>query len=148
MSKILGIFLVLFIFGSCQSGCGDNGTTPDTVTVITRSGSTEFAVEIADTAAERATGLMNRTDLSDRDGMLFIFDENTLTSFWMKDTPLSLDIIFIDENHRIIYVAENTEPFSEELITPTSVFRYVLEVKAGFADESGVETGDRVSLNI
>lgn len=143
-----GIFLTLLVCGACQSGCGDTAETADTVTVITASGSTRFTVEIADTEAERAEGLMNRTDLTSREGMLFVWTENTLSSFWMKDTPTSLDIFFIDEDLEIIYVAANTVPLSEDLITPTESFRYVLEVPAGFVDEGGVQTGDRVELNI
>ncbi|MBI4411573.1 MAG: DUF192 domain-containing protein [Deltaproteobacteria bacterium] len=138
----------MFFVGCGGAGCGDTAETTHTVTVIAASGSTRFTVEIADTEAGRAEGLMNRTDLTSRQGMLFVWLEDTMSSFWMKDTPLSLDILFIDKDSQIVYVASNTVPFSEDLITPGTSFRYVLEVPAGFADESAVAVGDRVAINI
>ncbi len=105
-----------------------------------------FDVEIADDAEEREQGLMNRTDLADNQGMLFVFPLDVYTSFWMKDTPLSLDIIFLDANKQVIMVAPSTTPGSTDLISPEDPIRYVLEVKAGFAQKSGLKVGNVISF--
>jgi uncharacterized membrane protein (UPF0127 family) len=100
-------------------------------------------VEIADTAAERAMGLMFRENLPEGEGMLFVFPEETQGSFWMKDTPISLDIIFIKEG-RIVDIIADTTPFSEELLTPSTTYLFALEVPGGYAARNGVQTGDAV----
>lgn len=89
---------------------------------------------------------MNRSSLADDAGMLFLWNENVKTSFWMKDTPIPLDILFIDANHLIVFIAAHAEPLSEKPITPLKPYRYVLEVKAGFAGRAGVVVGDRVEI--
>lgn len=149
-----GAILFFFYFASCSLNCG-NSTNPSsnadteasTASVTTEQGAYQFTLEIADTSDERATGLMNRTSLADDAGMLFVWTEDVLTSFWMKDTPLSLDILFMDADGRLVFIAQNTVPESEDLITPTQSFRYVLEVKAGFVARSGVQVGDRFLLS-
>lgn len=143
--------LVFFSFAAC-SACGKTSSSSSeetpTVTVTTSSGNYSFDVEVADSTTERATGLMNRTELADDAGMIFVWDEDTLSSFWMKDTLISLDILFIDMGKFIVYIQPSATPLSEDLITPTSSFRYVLEVASGFVGRSGVVVGDQVELNL
>ena len=91
-------------------------------------------------------GLMERTDLATDQGMLFVWPNLVLNSFWMKDTPLSLDIIFIGEDKNVQEIAADTVPNSEDLITPAEPYQYVLEVLAGTAEEIGLEVGTPVSL--
>ena len=143
------IFIGFFLFAAC-SGCAKSteNSTGATVTVMTSSGSYPFDVEIADTVSKRTDGLMNRDSLASDAGMIFVWDEDTLSSFWMKDTLISLDMIFIDSNKSIVFIQPDTTPLSEDLITPTSSFRYVLEVKNGFVGTSGVVVGDRVELDL
>ncbi|KUK67218.1 MAG: hypothetical protein XD87_0257 [candidate division WS6 bacterium 36_33] len=108
-------------------------------------------VEVADTQALRTLGLSNRRYLGDYDGMLFLFDENVNTPFWMKDTFINLDIIFIDENGFIVDIKENNEP-CRDLYCPQILsdqeFRYVLEVNGGFANTNGVKEGQSVTMNL
>jgi hypothetical protein len=102
------------------------------------------AVEIARTDAERARGLMRRRELADDAGMLFLFAESSDHAFWMKDTLIPLDMIFIGEDGRIVGIVERAEP---RTLAPRSVgapSRYVLEVNGGWARARGVRRGDRV----
>jgi uncharacterized membrane protein (UPF0127 family) len=103
-----------------------------------------FTVELALTPENRATGLMDRQSMAADHGMLFRFDQTRDVLMWMKNTPLSLDMLFIAENGRIARIAENTVPFSETIIPSGSPVRYVLELNAGTAAKTGVAVGDRV----
>ncbi len=128
--------------------CGGSSPSIPTAVITTDNGTITVSLEIADSESERSKGLMNRDSLAENAGMLFIWPEDTLSSFWMKDTAISLDIIFIDSGAQVVFIAENTTPLSEDLITPTSSFRYVLEVNAGFAESTGLEVGETIALNI
>lgn len=117
----------------------------DTVVTLTTSSGTTLTikVEIADTAAERSRGLMNRQSLPDGEGMLFVFEEETLSSFWMKDTLLSLDILFVKEG-RIVDIIENAVPNSETLLTPNTSYLRALEVPGGYSSRNGIQVGDLI----
>lgn len=112
--------------------------------IITESGTHRFEVEVASTDAQRARGLMERTGLADDYGMLFVFENEGERYFWMKDTPESLDIIFVSGNGMIVRIAERTEPFSEKIIPSRGDARFVLEVKAGTSERLGFGPGDRI----
>jgi uncharacterized membrane protein (UPF0127 family) len=116
------------------------------VTITKASGETlQIQVEVADTAQERAQGLMFRENLPEGEGMLFIFPAETQTSFWMKDTPISLDLIFIRDN-RIVDLIENAVPFSETLLTPDTTYLMVLEVPGGYVSRHGIQIGDSIEF--
>lgn len=104
----------------------------------------DFTIELAETPEHRARGLMFRTELADNRGMLFDFKETRSVSMWMKNTPLSLDMIFTDDKGAILYIARDTVPFSEDIINPGMPVYAVLEVKAGTARRLGLEPGDRL----
>lgn len=103
-----------------------------------------FQAEIAKTSTERGRGLMYRKEMAADAGMLFIFDDEGDRYFWMKDTPLSLDIIFIAKSGEIVRIAENTTPFSEKIIASRKPAQYVLEVLAGTSKRLGIKASDRV----
>jgi uncharacterized membrane protein (UPF0127 family) len=109
-------------------------------------GSVSVPVELAVTPAEQQRGLMYRRDLAADAGMLFVFDETIEHSFWMKNTPLPLDMIFIGEDLRIVGIVANAVPFSTASRSVGAPSRYVLEVHAGFAERHGLHAGDRVEL--
>ena len=109
-----------------------------------KSGVHVFAVELASTPQEQATGLMFRRELPEGRGMLFDFHRDQPTSFWMKNTYIPLDMIFIRGDGRILRIAENTVPLSETLIPSGGPVRAVLEVIAGTAKRLGIAPGDRV----
>ena len=105
-----------------------------------------FKVELADTPEAQARGLMFRDALGDLEGMIFPSDTPEVRSFWMKNTPLSLDIIFIGADGRIINIAANTEPYSLASVTSKGAAGAVLELRAGRAKALGIVPGDRVKF--
>lgn len=115
-----------------------------TLEIVTKSGVRAFVVEMAVTEAELNRGLMHRTELPEGRGMLFDFKRDQPITMWMKNTPLSLDMIFIGGNGAIVRVAENTTPQSTLTISSGRPARAVLEVIAGTARKLGISTGDRV----
>lgn len=112
--------------------------------VVTDEGRHVFAVEVAKTAQEQARGLMFRTELGPNEGMLFPRNPPDIASFWMKNTPLPLDIIFIGEDGRIINIAARTVPYSLDPVAAAGLTSAVLELRGGRAAELGIEPGDRV----
>jgi len=117
----------------------------DTIEIVTRTGVHAFTVELATNAAERAVGLMYRKELPEGHGMLFDFHDDQPVQFWMHNTYISLDMIFIASDGRVVRVAENAKPMSDELIPSGRPVRAVLEVIAGTARKFGIAPGDRVT---
>lgn len=101
-------------------------------------------IEIAETQDELRQGLKNRELMEDNQGMLFIMDGQTKHPFWMQDTYLSLDMIFVEQDKTIFEVVENTTPFSEEMIEPKMINMYTLELRAGMAKKYNITAGDRL----
>jgi uncharacterized membrane protein (UPF0127 family) len=112
--------------------------------IVTKSGVHVFSVEMATTEEEKTTGLMYRKELADGKGMLFDFSPEQQVSMWMKNTYISLDMIFIRADGRILRIAENTEPQSTKIIPSGGLAKGVLEVIAGTAQKYGIAPGDRV----
>ncbi|MET1415374.1 DUF192 domain-containing protein [Roseibium sp. HPY-6] len=104
-----------------------------------------FQVEIAATDRQRSRGLMFREEMAADHGMLFIFESEGDRYFWMKNTPLPLDIIYIAANGAIVSIAADTTPFSEKTIPSGAPAQYVLELNAGTAAKLGIDVGDKVS---
>ncbi len=113
--------------------------------IATKSGVQVFSVEMATTEEEKTTGLMYRKELPDGKGMLFDFSPEQQISMWMKNTYISLDMIFIRADGRILRIAENTEPLSTKIISSGGLAKGVLEVIAGTAQKYGIQPGDRVA---
>lgn len=103
-----------------------------------------FKVELAASPEAQARGLMFRTELGDNEGMLFPSDMPQPRSFWMKNTPLSLDIIFIGADGRVLNIAADTVPYSLDSVTSNGPASAVLELRAGRAKALGIVAGDRV----
>lgn len=106
-----------------------------------------FRVELADTPEAQARGLMYRTELGDFEGMIFPSAVPEPRSFWMKNTPLSLDIIFVGPDGRITNIADNTIPYSLQPVSSTGLASAVLELRAGRAAALGIKPGDRVEYS-
>jgi uncharacterized membrane protein (UPF0127 family) len=118
-----------------------------TLAITTETGKRlEFQVEWALTAEQRARGLMERESLEDNAGMLFDFGETRMVTMWMANTPLSLDMVFIDEAGAVVRVAEKTTPFSEAIVGSGKPVRYALEIRGGRAAELGLTPGARLVL--
>lgn len=105
-------------------------------------------VELAITDAERQTGLMNRDEIPDNHGMLFIFEKEQRLSFWMKNTRIPLSIAYIDKKGKILEIYD-MEPYSlESVSSKRSSIKYALEVNKGFFRESGIKVGDSINLQV
>ena len=104
-------------------------------------------VEVADTNESRERGLMYRRHMADDAGMIFLFDTEREQTFWMKNTFIALDMIFIGANNRIVGIVPEATPETESVRTVGVPSRYVLEVNGGWAALKGVRTGDRVELS-
>jgi len=116
-----------------------------TLEIATKSGVHAFSVELAATEAQRQEGLMYRKSLPEGQGMLFDFQRDQEVGFWMKNTYIPLDMIFIRGDGRILRIAENTEPLSEKIVPSNGPVRAVLEVIGGTARKLGIAPGDRVA---
>jgi hypothetical protein len=106
---------------------------------------TTIDIEIARSEPERELGLMYREKMAENQGMLFIFDGLEPRSFWMKNTLISLDIIFVNDKDQIVTIHRNTTPLSERSYTSTGPAKYVIEVNAGFTDRHKILVGDRIA---
>ncbi|MBK7036951.1 MAG: DUF192 domain-containing protein [Chitinophagales bacterium] len=103
-------------------------------------------IEIADNDAERQMGLMNRSFMNNSQAMLFIFDVEEPQAFWMKNTIIPLDIIYVNSNKEIVSIAANTEPYSEKSLPSGRPAIYVVEVNGGFCDQYGIAAGSKISF--
>lgn len=134
-----------FYLGMPQSSADQSMRLPvDPAPLIaeTAGGERSFTIEVADEQSERSAGLMFRETMDDDHGMLFVFPETRPVGFWMKNTPMPLDLVFIGEDGKVLDVLPG-EPFSEALISPGPAVqvRYVLELKRGIAEKNGVAGG-------
>jgi uncharacterized membrane protein (UPF0127 family) len=101
-------------------------------------------IEIADNDKKREIGLMGRPVMDELQGMLFVFEQEHMASFWMKNTILPLDMIFVNKTGEIVTICRNTTPFSEQSYSATAFTLFVVEVNAGFTDKYGIKEGDTI----
>ncbi len=147
---IIAIVAVYFIFVYT----GNNGTNPDEeymfkkngeLVISSDSGQVKIDIQIAKTEFDRQLGLMYRKSMDENQGMLFIFPDVQTRSFWMRNTEIPLDMIFIDPSKTILNIAKNTTPYSDISYSSSGPAKYVLEVKGGFADRHNISAGDKVA---
>ncbi len=99
-------------------------------------------IEIAEDEYERMNGLMNRSKMDENKGMLFLFEKPNIQQFWMKNTRIPLDIIYIGEDKKVINISRNAEPFLEKGVSPSSSpAKYVLEINGGNSEKWGIKEG-------
>ena len=126
-----------------------DGPLPDRGALVIRDafgGAHRLTVEIADTSPLRTRGLMWRTDLPEGMGMLFIFPSEVVQSFWMRNTLIPLDLVFIDRKLKVVGVVQWAEPRTITSRTVGKPSLYVLEVPGGWASRNGVRTGSTIEL--
>ena len=109
--------------------------------------SIEFKILIAESNKDRRQGLMHIEFMEENQGMLFVFNPPRRVSMWMRNTPMSLDILFIDRNGKVINMEENTTPYSTKALSSGGTIRWVLEINGGLAKTKGIKTGDLVLLD-
>ena len=139
----IGVILSLFLAFGPSWAAGEQ-----TLEIASKTGVHIFLVEIVDNDADRAKGLMYRRELPEGRGMLFDFHRDQEVSFWMQNTYIPLDMIFIRGDGRILRIEENTEPLSTRMIPSRVAVRAVLEVIGGTSRKLGIAPGDRVASPI
>ena len=161
---LMGILVVLSLtMANCQSKkttSQANSTEVTTDVPFTKEGELRFLdgktdkliskidIEVAQTPEDEQQGLMFRRSMVDSVGMLFIFNTEEQQSFWMKNTYISLDIIYVNANKRIVSIAENCKTLSEESIPSEGPAKYVVEVNAGYAAKVGLKKDDKIDFTV
>src|SRR5262245_55072368 len=141
-------YLILFVLALSFPLGAVPAAGEQTVEIASTSGVHIFSVEVVDNDADRAKGLMYRKELPEGRGMLFDFHRDQEVSFWMQNTYIPLDMIFIRGDGRILRIEENTEPLSTRMIPSRGPVRAVLEVIGGTSRKLGISPGDRVAAPI
>ncbi len=143
--------ILVLIVSLCVVGLSGLRPSPEAVSfssgilkIETEKGEQTLEVEYALTPQEWMRGLMHRTSLEGKDGMLFIFPQERPVAMWMKNTPLSLDMVFIAKDGRVIRIARSTTPHSTDLIKSGGNAKGVLELEAGRAEALKINPGDRI----
>lgn len=154
MIKRIFIWSLLISLLMCESPPKKIATKPivfkkDAVVVLLnqkKDSITSLDIELASTDYERQTGMMYRTEMDPNQGMLFVFDKAQPRSFYMKNTPLSLDILFLDETQTIFKIVENAQPNSIENINSEAPAKYVLELLGGQSQTLQIEKGFQIEI--
>ncbi len=115
--------------------------TQDTITIRQDSAKARFSIEIADDLQEQAQGLMHREDLARFSGMLFVYNRPRRATFWMRNTLIPLDMLFIDRTGTVVHLHENAEPLSERIIDGGRNIKAVLEINGGMAAKLRIGVG-------
>ena len=102
-------------------------------------------IELAENDYEQETGLMYRNTMKSNQGMLFIFEDNRPRSFYMKNTKIPLDLLFINDENKVVSIKENARPLDEQSLPSGKPAKYVLEINAGLVQQWNVKAGDSVS---
>ena len=140
----IAVMLIVGSSGNAEAACPDG---EECVVIHTDTGAHLFTVEWAVEPAERSCGLMFREEMAADHGMVFDFQAERPVSFWMRNTYISLDMVFIRDGGEVLNVAENTTTLSDESVPSAGPVRYVLELIAGTADRIGLEPGDTIDLD-
>lgn len=164
MNRFYLLLLISFVLSSLFSisACNDNQQqsehqTEESIRELDFTGQVSFIkdegdaistikVAVADNNQSRSEGLMNVTELPDDSGMLFIFENDQPRSFWMANTPLPLDILFINSDMSIVRIHRNTQPYSQESIQSDAPARFVVEVNGGYTIEHDIREGMSISI--
>lgn len=139
-AQLSAAFILTFGFvGTVQAQCA-----PDTVSVRGDFGSAQFTVEVADDNAERGRGLMFVEQMASMEGMLFVYERPQSVSFWMRNTLIPLDMIFVNASGEIQNIHENAIPLDETSIYGGEEIQFVLEINGGMAGRLGLEAGNQM----
>ena len=145
MLRIILVFLLYISMLAIESDASSVTFQKERLMIQTQTNRTfRFIVEIADTEERRNQGLMYRLTLDDNEGMLFIFDRLQIATFWMHNTFISLDMLFLAQNGEIVQLQKHAVPKSRRMIASREPVKGVLELKGGLADRLGLHVGDRV----
>jgi uncharacterized protein len=139
------LFCCLFALGEISFISSAESSGLKEVKIISQKGKTHiFKVEIAETDKQKEKGLMFRRSMPQNQGMLFLFNPPHHIKMWMKNTKISLDILFIDAENKICFIAHKTTPYSLKIITSPKVAKVVLEINGGLSEKLGIKIGDKI----
>jgi uncharacterized protein len=147
--RVLRLFLLVVAFGTALGGAARAQEAmllpvhPAPLVAETAGGDKRFSVEVAGDPVSRQRGLMFRRTMDDDRGMLFVFQQSSQLGFWMQNTPMPLDLLFIGEDGAVRAIEQGV-PFSIDPIAPPVRAQFVLELKAGTAEKAGIAIGDRL----
>lgn len=146
---VLGIVLLgllVFMLHASPTGC-QGSTTPqsDLPTTRMKIGKRTFTLEIANTPAARERGLMFRQSMPEDHGMIFVFPDQAVRRFWMRNTRIPLDIIFVNSDQTIVAI-EPMKPFDESGTSSRRPAKYAIELNRGMAEKAGVKVGDQLEI--
>jgi hypothetical protein len=137
---VIAVLLVSLPLSACHAAPSD-----PTISIITAEGKRcRFDVDVADSFESRERGLMFRKNLGPREGMLFVFEDVQPVTFWMKNTLIPLDMLFIDQTGRVVHIARNAQPLSTDLISSQYPVKWVLEIAGGEAARQGIDVGGKL----
>ena len=143
------LFLVLIFIISCKD-CVDKNFTEEGQVIIfdfnSKKSIANFYVEIADNDYRRRLGLMHKECLKSSHGMLFTYNEEKKRRFWMNNTSIGLDIVFLDRTKKIISIKKNATPFSREPILSIKKAKYVLEINEGLVEKNNIKVNDFINI--
>ncbi len=142
---------ILLCLAEVLGATGCRSPQPTAILPSREAGAVAIRLECAATAEQRQKGLMFRTDLGHDQGMLFLLTEQESPSFWMKNTFVALDILFLDAEGRVVDLAEKLMPCPGDpcpVYRPAAPCRYALEVTGGTAMRHGIKRGDRIELHL
>ena len=142
MSKFIKLFAVVLLLASC----GKKDDNLSELVFVTSEGPVTYQVETAATKDEMSRGLMERKTLAENSGMIFVLQGQTEIAMWMKDTYIPLDMVFVNNNGKIVWLYENAEPMSTKLIRPQTnePLSAVIEINGGDIAKNGLKIGDTV----
>jgi uncharacterized membrane protein (UPF0127 family) len=151
-SVVARLLVAVVVWGGAAAGAraeGPESGAPQALplrplTIETRSGEVALQVQVADTDARRQTGLMFRKSMPETEGMLFVFQPMRQVAFWMKNTFIPLDLLFVDGDGTVVSIARDTVPFSLDPIPSEGPVRAVLEINAGASARLGIAEGDHL----
>ena len=140
IASAMALLVMVFLASACQA--------QPSVTIRTKGGrERSFQVEIADTPSKRELGLQYRRELAADRGMIFLFPEESQQTFWMKNTPIPLDMIFVSRDRKIVGIVEQAAPFTLDPRSVNGESQYVLEINGGLSKKYGFGPGDSVRFD-
>jgi len=161
MKKILiaaSVILAVVLYAGCKENTSNQNINLTKEVTFTKHGElsllkaetdsvvASFDIEIADDEYKTQTGLMYRSSMEDSQAMLFIFPDEQMRSFFMKNTEFSLDILYFDANKKLINLHQETEPFNERSLPSAAPAKYVLEINGGLSEQWNLEPGDYIAF--
>jgi uncharacterized protein len=131
---------------SAKNTPADSFTKEGELSFLSEKGTTisQLNIEVADDEAQKQKGLMFRDKMEQNQGMIFLFDKEEPQAFWMHNTILSLDIIYINSKMEIVHIAKNAKPFDDTSLPSVKPAQYVVEVNGGYTDKLGIKEGDKI----